>query len=89
LIENIPDAQSLKDPKTRLQELLQSRKYQLPEYDVVEVTGQAHNQQFIVDCEIKELSLKTQGKASSRRKAEQQAAEKIIADVEKVFSKNK
>jgi len=77
-LENIPHVDSLKDPKTRLQELLQSRKLALPEYEVIEVTGQAHNQQFRVRCEIKQLQLVAEGKASNRRKAEQQAAEKII-----------
>ena len=88
-LENIPDADSLKDPKTRLQELLQSRKLGLPEYDVIEVVGKAHNQQFTVSCIITKLNLKTQGKATNRRKAEQQAADKIISLVEDVFSKKK
>ncbi len=77
-IKNIPDVNDLKDAKTRLQELLQSRKLALPEYTVAEVSGQAHNQQFTVDCAINELDLQAQGKASSRRKAEQLSAEKII-----------
>jgi len=87
LIKNIPDANDLKDPKTRLQELLQSRKLSLPKYSVTEVTGQAHNQQFKVDCEIAELGLKTEGKATNRRKAEQQSAEKIIPLVQEQFEK--
>jgi len=77
-IKNIPDVNDLKDAKTRLQELLQSRKLALPEYTVTDVSGQAHNQQFTVDCAINELDLQAQGKASSRRKAEQVSAEKII-----------
>ncbi len=86
-LENIPDADSLKDPKTRLQELLQSRKYSLPRYSVVEVTGQAHNQQFRVACEIDELDLSCEGKSTSRRKAEQQAAENIIKLVKEQFNR--
>jgi len=88
-LENIPDADSLKDPKTRLQELLQSRKFGLPEYEVVDIVGKAHNQQFSVSCKIDKLDLLTQGKASNRRKAEQQAAEKIISLVESIFKKKK
>ncbi len=84
---NIPDANSLKDPKTRLQELLQSKKFGLPEYDVIEVTGKAHNQQFTVTCKISKLDLLTQGKASNRRKAEQQAANEIISLVDNIFKK--
>ena len=87
LLNNIPDADSLKDPKTRLQELLQSRKYPLPEYTVIEVTGQAHNQQFKMKCEISDLQLSSEGKASNRRKAEQQAANAIIALVQEKFKK--
>jgi len=88
-LKNIPDADSLKDPKTRLQELLQSRKLGLPEYNVIEVMGKAHNQQFTVSCEIDKLKLQTQGKASNRRKAEQQAADAIISQVKKIFEKKK
>jgi len=87
LIKNIADASELKDPKTKLQELLQSRKLALPKYTVIEVTGQAHNQQFKVDCEIVQLGLKTQGQATNRRKAEQKSAEEIIALVQEQFTK--
>ena len=87
-IVNIPDADSLKDPKTRLQELLQSRKLGLPKYDVIEVVGKAHNQQFTVNCKIDKLELETKGTASNRRKAEQQAADKIIPLVQELFNKN-
>lgn len=87
LIKNIPDVDDLKDPKTRLQEVLQSRKLPLPKYTIVDVTGQAHNQQFTVDCEIPELGLKTRGQASNRRKAEQLSAEKIIALVQEQLKK--
>lgn len=86
-IKNIPDVNELKDAKTRLQELLQSRKLPLPEYTVIEVTGQAHNQQFTVVCDVADLTLSSQGKAPSRRKAEQLAAEKIISLVKEQFKK--
>ena len=87
LLENIPAPESLKDPKTKLQELLQSRKFGLPEYTVIEVIGKSHNQQFKILCEIKELQLTSEGKATSRRKAEQQAAEKIFSLLEKKLKK--
>ena len=87
LIKNIPDANELKDPKTKLQELLQSRKLGLPKYTVIEVKGQAHNQQFKVSCEITELNLSTHGQATNRRKAEQKSAEEIIALVQEQFTK--
>mgnify|MGYP001554534292 FL=1 len=75
------DLQSLKDPKTRLQELLQSRRFSLPEYRVVNITGQAHSQIFHVRCSIDKMNIKVDGEGKSRRKAEQDAAEKAISKV--------
>jgi len=72
--ENISVVDELKDPKTRLQEYLQSRKLALPEYEMVRVTGKAHNQLFDVECRVAALSLACVGQGSSRRKAEQAAA---------------
>lgn len=79
------DLQSLKDPKTRLQELLQSRRITLPDYGVEKITGKAHAQIFHVCCEIKGMGLSFRGEGRSRRKAEQIAAEKAIAGVEQKF----
>ncbi|WP_168014181.1 ribonuclease III [Halomonas salinarum] len=64
-----------KDPKTRLQEFLQSRQSALPRYEVVTVDGEAHAQTFTVECHIEMLDEHTEGVGSSRRHAEQQAAE--------------
>ena len=88
-LASIPDPDLLKDPKTRLQEMLQSRKFDLPDYDVTSVSGKAHNQMFNVECRVKALAIVTQGRASNRRKAEQQAAEKAIAEVELSFKNYK
>lgn len=79
------DLQSLKDPKTRLQELLQSRSYPLPDYQVDKITGQAHAQIFHVRCAIDQLNITVTGEGRSRRKAEQLAAEKAIDKVSAVF----
>ncbi len=69
------DLQTLgKDAKTLLQEFLQGRKLALPNYSVVEIKGDAHAQTFVVCCEIAQHGLKTQGEGSSRRIAEQIAA---------------
>lgn len=70
---NLQDTQ--KDPKTRLQEFLQSRQAALPRYEVTSVEGEAHSQTFSVDCHVEMLDTKTTGVGSSRRHAEQQAAE--------------
>jgi ribonuclease III len=77
-LDNIPDIDSLKDAKTRLQELLQSRRYDRPEYEVVEVTGKAHAQNFKVECRMQNPACVTVGEGRSRRKAEQLAAEAAL-----------
>lgn len=63
-----------KDAKSQLQEYLQSKKMDLPEYQVVTIEGEAHAQTFTVQCLIKKLKLATTGVGTSRRVAEQQAA---------------
>ena len=78
---NLQDTQ--KDPKTRLQEFLQSRQVPLPRYDVISVEGEAHAQTFTVECHVEVLDEHTQGIGSSRRHAEQQAAEHALAQLDK------
>ena len=63
-----------KDPKTLLQELLQSKKSDLPIYTVVSIEGEAHSQTFTIECQINKSNIKTQGVGNSRRIAEQEAA---------------
>ncbi|HKK54937.1 ribonuclease III [Marinobacter sp.] len=67
-----------KDPKTRLQEYLQSRQYPLPRYEVISVDGEAHSQTFQVCCVLSSLDRKTSGVGSSRRVAEQEAARNAL-----------
>lgn len=68
----------LKDPKTALQEWLQARKKPLPRYEMVTISGEAHAQTFEVECAIDAFALRTRGSGSSRRAAEQQAAEAAL-----------
>lgn len=63
-----------KDPKTQLQEYLQSRKIALPLYEVVAIRGEAHEQEFEVECVIPGLAVRSLGEGHSRRSAEQNAA---------------
>ncbi|MEN0105947.1 MAG: ribonuclease III [Pseudomonas sp.] len=63
-----------KDPKTRLQEFLQSRGCELPRYDVVDIQGDPHCRIFVVECQVTLLNDKTVGQGASRRIAEQVAA---------------
>jgi len=64
-----------KDPKTLLQEYLQSRKLELPQYVVVATRGEAHQQQFHVECVVPQLNIRAVGEGASRRSAEQEAAQ--------------
>lgn len=78
----VDPSKALKDPKTRLQEWLQSRQQPLPIYEVIETTGQAHNQMFTVECRL-ESGESMVAKGTSRRKAEQAAAEKALEVITK------
>lgn len=78
LLDEMTPGEAQKDPKTRLQEFLQSRKQPLPEYEVIDIKGEAHNQTFKVSCKIKQFDEAFIGTGTSRRKAEQNAAELVI-----------
>ena len=67
-----------KDPKTRLQELLQARKSELPVYHLIRVEGEAHQQTFHIECEVLLLEQRCSGQGRSRRIAEQQAAKSAL-----------
>lgn len=72
------DSQTIgKDPKTLLQESLQGRRLPLPQYSVIAVTGEAHQQQFQVECVVPKLNIRAVGKGISRRGAEQEAAKQV------------
>ena len=77
-LESLPDARDLRDPKTRLQEWLQARGFSLPTYDLVDVSGKAHRQRFEVSCTVDSADTEARGVGSSRRNAEQQAAERML-----------
>ena len=77
-LQTVDENANLRDPKTQLQEYLQARKMHLPRYQVEQTSGKSHNQVFTVSCSITDLELQSKGKGSSRKKAEQQAAQKIL-----------
>lgn len=77
----LPDTDTLKDAKTRLQEYLQSRQLGLPEYKVIKTVGKSHDQVFTVNCSITSLKLEYSGEGSSRKKAEQDAARKTLDQI--------
>jgi ribonuclease-3 len=77
-IAELPDAAELKDPKTRLQEYLQARSLALPSYALESAQGEAHNQVFTASCEVESLGLRASGQGQSRRRAEQEAAQRVL-----------
>ena len=81
-IAALPAPHQLKDAKTRLQEHLQSRGLSLPRYRVERVEGEAHAQTFYVSCDVPALRLSAEGTGSSRRRAEQEAAERILKSLD-------
>ena len=76
---DVLDVDNLKDPKTRLQEMLQGAGHELPEYVVATVRGADHARSYTVVCRVASLDIECEAEASSRRKAEQAAAEKVLA----------
>ncbi|TVP83475.1 MAG: ribonuclease III [Thioalkalivibrio sp.] len=77
-LDSLPSAESLKDPKTRLQEFLQGRGRVLPEYRLLEVSGPDHRRRFSVEAWLPSESWGQRGSGSSRRAAEQSAAEAAL-----------
>ncbi len=77
-LESLSLQDTQKDPKTRLQEFLQSRQLDLPKYEVTNVIGEQHSQTFFVDCDVSMLECTTKGRGNSRRIAEQQAATQAL-----------
>ncbi len=70
------------DAKTQLQEYLQSKKLTLPKYTLTQVLGDEHEQVFFVACTVPDMEITTEGQGETRRKAEQQAAEKLLASLQ-------
>ena len=75
---DLPAADTLKDPKTRLQEALQAHGLALPVYTLTAVAGDPHVQSFTVSCEVPIFELAAVGEGGSRRRAEQLAAAKLL-----------
>ena len=80
-LANIKPGQEQKDPKSLLQEYLQGRKIALPQYDVIQITGQSHQQEFTVRCSSEKLNVEVITKGTSRRKAEQEAAQQLLEKI--------
>ncbi len=70
-----------KDPKTLLQEAVQKRGNELPEYRILSQSGRAHDLDFVVQCRLIDMDLSVTARGKSRRRAEQAAAVKILAKI--------
>ena len=79
LLHNAANNAERKDPKTQLQEWLQARKQPLPNYQLLDIVGQDHQQQFTVELELKAFELVTQAHGRSKKQAQQAAAEAMLA----------
>jgi len=78
-LERVAARDAVKDPKTRLQEWLQARRRPVPEYSVITLSGAAHDQHFVVLCRLPDDAAETRGQGGSRRRAEQDAAARMLA----------
>jgi ribonuclease-3 len=78
LLAELPDPESLKDPKTRLQERLQAQARPLPRYEILSESGPPHARSFLVRCVLADTGWVTVSDGNSRRSAEQRAAELMI-----------
>jgi len=78
LLNNLPDIDELKDPKTRLQELLQAKQLDVPKYKVLKESGDGNNKLFRVECVVSELDKRAIGEEKSKKKAEQMAAREVL-----------
>lgn len=83
LLLSLSSAASHKDPKTVLQEHVQGRRFALPVYTVEAIEGEAHQQTFTVSCQVEGITEKTIGKGTSRRRAEQEAAQMMLKVIKK------
>ena len=78
LINSIDPSSSYKDDKSTLQELLQQQQKNLPEYRLIKTTGEKHEQQFFIDCVIKDEGITTSGDGKTIKIAEQEAAREAL-----------
>jgi len=69
---------SLKDPKTQLQEYLQKRNNVLPKYELTKTVGKDHNAVFTMNCFLQDQNIQTSQNAKSLKRAEQSCAQVLL-----------
>ncbi len=80
-VEAVPASKVGKDPKTRLQEWLQARQRPLPQYELLSEGGEEHARIFQVRVRLEDPAVSADGEGGSRRAAEQQAADAVLARI--------
>jgi len=78
LLDGINPNDSLKDPKTQLQEYLQKRSNTLPVYELVKTAGKDHNAVFTVNCSLQDQAMQVEQVAKSIKRAEQSCAQILL-----------
>jgi len=78
LLNGVTEQSTFKDAKSQLQEHMQKKGMELPRYEIVATSGDPHQQEFMIRCELRDLKLVEHARALSRRVAEQQAAQMLI-----------
>jgi len=84
ILNSIPSDENLKDPKTKLQELLQANNFELPNYETEEIQNK-NNITFKTICTIKKFNLSESGSGSNKRKSQQEAALKAYNKIRKIY----
>lgn len=80
-IKALDPNEQIKDNKTQLQEFLQGKQLDLPEYLVIDIKGKDHAQIFTVTCKVTAFNIQQTGVGRSRRIAEQEAAKLILENL--------
>jgi ribonuclease-3 len=78
MLDAINPNDSLKDPKTQLQEYLQKRGNTLPKYELVKTMGKDHNAVFVVGCTLQDQNMQVEQEAKSIKRAEQSCAQILL-----------
>lgn len=89
ILKTLTEEKLSKDPKTCLQELLQGMHHDRPVYAVIGTSGAAHARVFEAECRIDCLGIAVTGSSTSRRNAEQLAAQKALDIIKSRSSEKK
>lgn len=84
ILNSMPSDENLKDPKTKLQELLQANNFELPNYETEEIQNK-NNITFKTICTIKKFNVSESGSGSNKRKSQQEAALKAYNKIKKIY----